>query len=52
MLTRPAPPSPVFRRDGGALLADGIGHLSIGFGTTPGARPDLVSVWKRLSSRS
>jgi hypothetical protein len=34
------------------VLADGTGYLSIGFGTTPGARPDLVSVWKRLSSHS
>jgi hypothetical protein len=31
-------------------LADGTGYRSIGFGTTPGARPDLVSVWKRLST--
>ena len=34
------------------VLADGTGYLWIGLGATPGARPDLVSVWKRLSSRS
>ena len=34
------------------VLTDSTGYLSVGLGTTPGARPDLVSVWKRLSSRS